>query len=80
MKFPAHGKRANIPAITQNFFEGLGFSTYPFNNAFGVASYEIFFSRVGTHFGKASFYFILAIQGFFKAPFLRCAKFFNIFL
>jgi hypothetical protein len=37
---PRTGKRANIPAITQNFFEGFGFSTYPFNNTFGVASYE----------------------------------------
>jgi hypothetical protein len=54
--------------------------TYPFNNAFGVASYEVFFSRVGTHFGEASFYFLHAIQGFLKAPFLGCAKFFNIFL
>jgi hypothetical protein len=49
------GKRANIPVITQNFLEGFGLSTYSFNNALGVASYEVFFSRVGTHFGEASF-------------------------
>jgi hypothetical protein len=32
---PRTGKCADVPAITQNFFESFGFSTYPFNNAFG---------------------------------------------
>jgi hypothetical protein len=77
---PHTGKRANIPAITQNFFEALGFSTYPFNNAFGVASYEVFLGRVGAHVGETSFYFLHTVQGFFKASFLGYAKFFNIFL
>src|SRR5690242_21096171 len=35
----------------------LGLSTYPFNNAFRVASSEVFFGRIGTHFGETSFYF-----------------------
>jgi hypothetical protein len=77
---PRTGKHANIPAITQNLFEGFGFSTYLFNDALGVASYEVFFSRVGTHFGEASFQFLHTIQGFLEAPFLGFAKFFNIFL
>jgi hypothetical protein len=87
---PAFSKMAEIPhapknaqtspAITQNFFEGFVFSIYPLNNAFEVASYEVFFSRIGTHFGEASFYFLYAIQRLLKAPFLGCAKFFNIFL
>jgi hypothetical protein len=37
--------------------EGFGLSTYPFNNAFGVASYEVFFGRVGAHVGEISFIF-----------------------
>jgi hypothetical protein len=66
--------------IIQDFLEGFGFSTYPFNYALGVASDKVFFRRVGAHFGEASFYFLHAIQGFFKTLFLGFAKFFNIFL
>jgi hypothetical protein len=77
---PRTGKRANIPAVTQNFFEGFGLSAYPFNDTLGVAFYEVFFGRVGTHFGEASFQFLHTIQGFLEAPFLGLAKFFNIFL
>jgi hypothetical protein len=58
----------------------LGLPTYPFNNAFGVASYEVFFGRVGAHVGETGFYFLHTVQGFFKASFLGCAKFFNVFL
>jgi hypothetical protein len=54
-EIPAHRKTHKHPRDHSNFFEGFGFSTYPFNNAFGVASYEVFYSKVGTHFGEASF-------------------------
>jgi hypothetical protein len=49
------GEGADVPAVIQYFFESFSFSTYPFNNTFGVASDKIFFRRVGAHFGEASF-------------------------
>jgi hypothetical protein len=45
-----------------------------------VASYEVFFGRLGAHVGETSLYFLHTAQEFFKASFLGCTKFLNSFL
>jgi hypothetical protein len=77
---PSVGEGTNVPAITEDLFKSFNFSAYPINNTLGVTSNEIFFGRICTHLGKASFQFPYAIQGFFKASLLGFAKLLNIFL
>jgi hypothetical protein len=45
----------NISTIIQNLLKSFDFPVYPLNNAFGVASDEVFLGRVGTNICKAVF-------------------------
>jgi hypothetical protein len=77
---PGTRKGTYVSATIQNFFKSFSFVADPFNWAFGIAPYEIFFSRERANAGEASFYFLNIFYGFFITSFLGCTKLFNVFL
>jgi hypothetical protein len=77
---PGTEESTNISTVIQNFLKIFGFSAYPLNDAFGVASNKVLLRGVGTNFCKTTFSNFLRSPMIFEASFLGLVKLLNIFL